>query len=178
MLLSHERKTIIIISGFAVAIAIIIFAIVLPTINYIQKINNETETLRQYLERRYENAKRMNNSLQEVNQIKETVTRYNQHLFFAGDELTLITELENLATRHQVEQKIDNTNLDKMAGRQVKINLTVNGEYKNILNYIADLHTNNYFLNITSLNWSLASGQNQKINNTQLRIELILYVNE
>jgi len=176
--LSREQKIITVVSVLFVLTIAIGVGIIYPTVSYIMKINQNTLDLRLYLERRYENVRKMHNSLQQVNEIREKVANYDQYLFHPGDELALITALENLSARHQVEQKIDSTNLDQANKKQVNIGLTVTGGYNDLLDYLSDLESFNYFLNVTQLHWSALFADGSEATKYQIRLQLSLYVNQ
>jgi len=175
---SNEQKITAVVIALSLAVILIAVGVVYPTVRYINKINQDTLNLRLYLERRYENVKKMHNSLQQVKEIREKVAGYNRHLFYPGDELLLITTLENLPARHQVEQKIESTNLDQANKKQVNIGLIVSGGYTALLNYLSDLESFDYFLNVTQLHWSAMAKNNQNLDQFQLRLQLSLYVNQ
>ncbi|MFA6486458.1 MAG: GspMb/PilO family protein [Candidatus Magasanikbacteria bacterium] len=175
---TREQKVISLVIAMAIAVAVILLGVIYPTVRYINRINQNTLELRQYLEKRLESVKRMHSSREKINEIKEPVERFNENLFFAGDELKLITELENLANHHRVEQKIENTNLDQANKQQINITLVTTGPYDTLLRYLADLEAENYFLNVTKINWSASGGVDQKQLMTQMHIELNLYVSQ
>ncbi len=178
MKLNTEKRTIIILTIFSVITLIIIFQIIFPTIRYIKNLEQDTNNLREYLEKKYENTKTIRTSKKKIEEIKSTVAKYPDYLFYHGDELKLITTLENIATRNQIIQKIDNSNLDKLDDK-LNLSLTLNGDYQNILKYLSALEKENYYFIITNLQLSSAfSPQNNNTNATIMNLDLILYVNQ
>ncbi len=175
---THEQKIIGLVAALSLMVVAIVAGIVYPTITYINRVNQDTLNLRIYLEKRYENVKKMHNSREKVSEIKETVARYNQYLFYPGDELLLIIYLENLANSHQVEQKIDSTNLDKPDKRRIDIALTLTGNYQSLLRYLSELEASDYFFNVTQLHWSAAASGDGRLSQAQMRIQLSLYVDQ
>lgn len=175
--LNTERKTIIKLSIFSVITLTIIFGVIFPTIRYIRNLEQDTTGLREYLEKKYENTKTIRTSKKKIEEIESVVAKYPDFLFYQGDELKLITSLENLANNNQVTQKIDNSNLDKL-GDTVTLSLTINGDYQNTLKYLAALERENYYFIITNLQFASAfSPQNNNPNATIMNLDLILYVN-
>lgn len=176
--LNTEKKTILILGIFSTITLVIIFGVIFPTIRYIQNLEHETAGLREYLEKKYENTKTIRTSKKKIEEIELVVAKYPDYLFYYGDELKLITFLENLANSNQVTQKIDNSNLDKL-GDAVTLSLTVNGDYQNILKYLSALEKGNYYFVITNLQFASAfSPQNNNPNATIMNLDLILYVNQ
>lgn len=175
--LNLEKRTILILAAFMLMIASIIFAIILPTISYITDLNSETEKLRQYLEKKYEANHSLLNSKEKIEKMKDNTKDYESYLFFKGDELKLITSLEDLATDFHLQQKINSSDLDKSSGDFVRINVTLSGNYHNLLQYITALEKQNYFIH--SENLQFFSGYSLIDNNKEaavLNLDLLLFV--
>ncbi|MFA5770922.1 MAG: hypothetical protein WC894_05515 [Patescibacteria group bacterium] len=176
--LNTEKKTIIIVIFFSIITLAIIFGIIFPTIQYIKNLEKETTGLREYLENKYENTRAIRTSKKKIEEIESIVTKYPDYLFYHGDELKLITSLENLANNNHVIQRIDNSNLDKL-GDTLNLSLTLNGDYQNIIKYLSSLEKENYYFIITNLQLSSAfNQQNNNLNATIMNLDLILYVNK
>ncbi|OGH90238.1 MAG: hypothetical protein A2537_00780 [Candidatus Magasanikbacteria bacterium RIFOXYD2_FULL_36_9] len=175
--LNTEKKTLLSLTVFSTITIAIIFGIILPTFNYIKNLERETSGLRLYLEKKYENTRTIRTSKKKIDEIETIVASYPNYLFYRGDELKLITLLENLANNNKVIQKIDSSNLDKF-GETVNLSLTINGDYQNILKYLSALEKSNYYLTITNLQLSSAfTPQNNNINATIMNLDILLYVN-
>ncbi len=173
-----ERKTILILIFFLISTLLVLFGIMWPTIRYISKVNKETIQLREYLEKKYENTQAVRSSKKMIVEANSIMTEYQKHLFFKGDELKLITMLENLATENNITQKIDSSNLDAIKGDSVNISLSLNGDYENIINYLAALEKKDYFINISMLRIASAyTIQNSNQKATIMNLDLILYAN-
>lgn len=177
-ILSYEKKVIIAIGIFLAVVFIIGLGTIYPTIIRIKTVNHDALDLQVYLEKRYENARQMRNSIKQIKGIQEAVAHYNQYLFFTGDELRLITDLENLANKNQLEQRIENTNFTMDSSRHLNIGLTITGDYQQLLQYLADLESRDYFLNITQLHWTGLPPTASKSNRAQMRLQISLYVNK
>ena len=174
--LNIERRTILILTLFVIMIAVILFVLILPTINYIKTLNTQTYDLRQYLEKKYESNHSLLNSKQKIEEIKVASADYENYIFFKGDELKLITQLESLSSLYQITQKIDSTDLDKPLNNSIHISLVLNGNYQNLLQYLTALEKQNYFVNIENLQFS--PGFSLANNNTEasvLNLDLVLY---
>jgi len=175
--LNTEKKTILILTIFSVVTLGIIFGIIFPTIKYIKNLEKDTNAMREYLEKKYENTKTIRTSKKKIEEVQSIVDSYPNYLFHNGDELNLITSLENLANNNKIIQKINNSNLDKPEN-MVTISLMLNGDYQNILNYLFALEKEKYYFIITDLQLSSAfNPQNNNTNATTMNLDIILYVN-
>lgn len=153
----------------------VIIAVFLPTIRYIQNLSDETGSLREYLNKKYETNHSLLNFRQKIQEDKAAVEEYKNYLFFKGDELLLITKLENLSDQFQVNQKINSTDLDK-PGDTIHISMTVVGNYLNLLEYLLAIEKQVYFLHIKNLH--LSPGFSVPTDNPQaaiLNLDLVLY---
>lgn len=174
--LNLEKRTILILAVFSLMIVAILIAVIIPTISYIKGLNTETESLRQYLEKKYEANHTLSSSKQKIEELKIATADYENYLFFKGDELKLITALEDLATDFKLSQKINSSDLDKPSGDYVRINLTLSGNYQNLLQYFSALEKQKYFIHTENL--QLFSGFTLLDNNKEaavLNLDLVLY---
>ena len=175
--LNTEKKTILILTIFSVVTLAIIFGIIFPTVRYIKNLEQDTSVMREYLEKKYENTRTIRTSKKKIEEIESIVATYPNYLFYRGDELNLITSLENLANNNKVTQRIDNSNLDK-PGNIITLSLTINGDYQNIIKYLSALEKEKYYFIITNLQLSSAfNQQNNNTNATTMNLDIILYVN-
>ncbi|MFA6424284.1 MAG: hypothetical protein WCV83_03160 [Candidatus Magasanikbacteria bacterium] len=176
--LNTEKRTLIILAVFTVITLTIIFGIIFPTIRYIRNLEEETNSLRVYLEKKYENTRNIRTSKKKIDEIESIVAQYPDLLFYRGDELKLITSLERLASNNKVIQKINSSNLDK-PGETVNFSLTLSGDYQNILKYLSSIEKEDFYFTITNLQISSAfSTQNNNPSATIMNLDLLLYVNE
>lgn len=153
---SVEKKVIWSVVLLMILTIIILVAIIFPTAKQILTINKATAELLKNIEIRYENAKNIRANLSKTKNIREEVVGLNKFVFNKENGLSLITMLESMAEQNNVIQKIDNSNFDDQKAKYVNLNLTIQGSYKNIFGYLADLENSNYFININTLNMSPA----------------------
>lgn len=173
--LSLEKKTLLILALFLIGTIIIVSILILPTINYIKNLSSDTGNLREYLDKKYETNHSLLNYKQRIEEYRSSIEEYKNYIFFKGDELQLITKLENLSDNYGVNQKINNTDLDK-PGDTVHISLTITGNYVNLLQYLSALEKQVYFLKIKNLH--LSPGFSNPTDNPQaaiLNLDLVLY---
>lgn len=173
--LNLEKRTILILTLFLISTTIVIMAIILPTIRYIQNLSKDTGNLREYLNKKYETNHSLLTLKQRIEEDKTALETYKDYIFFKGDELQLITRLENLSDHYQVNQEINNTDLDK-PGDFIHLSLTITGNYRNLLQYLLALEKQIYFLQIKNLH--LSPGFFLPTDNPQaaiLNLDLVLY---
>lgn len=173
--LNLEKRTVLVLTILLLGTAVIITTVILPTINYIKNLRDETLNLRQYLDKKYETNHSLLNSKQKIEDVKTSMEEYQNYLFFKGDELALITKLEDLSDQNKLNQKITGTDLDK-PGNTVHISLTLTGNYIDLIKYLLALEKQNYFLQIKNLHFG--PGFSLPTDNPQagiLNLDLILY---
>jgi Tfp pilus assembly protein PilO len=181
MHLNIEKQTIVTVGIFSGIILLIVLGIIIPTARYITRLNNETATLKEYLERKYEATTHLRSSIKQIEEIKLAVNEYPKYFFKPGDELALITALENIANKNKVTQRIENSNLDQKASESIKVSLSVNGKYEKTLNYLSDLEKLNYFINIEKIQLTSAGlkpGESASSTLANLYLDFSLYVNQ
>ena len=173
--LSIEKRTILILTLFFLCIVVIIAAIIFPTASFIKNLSDDTGNLRQYLDKKYETNHSLLNYKQKIEEDKTAIEEYKNYIFFKGDELQLITKLESLSDKYQINQKINSTDLDK-PGNVIHITLTATGNYANLLQYLMAIEKQIYFLQIK--NAHLSPGFSVPSDNPQaaiLNLDLVLY---
>ena len=181
MKLTIEKRTLLIIGGFAIITLIIIGAIIYPAIQAIKKANDDTYALRVFLEKKQQRTTRLRSSLKKMREIKLAAIHYPEHIFVHGDELRLITALEMIATQRNISQKIVHSNLDTVTnGKNLTLSLIVSGDYPNIVSYLSEIESLAYFLTIKQLQFTQPvnpTNQNSPDSLTTMNLELTLYVN-
>ena len=173
-----ENRTIAMLTLFSVIIITVVLAVIWPTISYIKRIRQDTYELRAYLERKYESVANLKRSAKKIDELNDETLYFGQYLFRRGDELKLITALENLAVKNKVTQKIESSNLDKITGSRLTLTLALSGPYTQVLNYINQLEKINYFVIIEGLQLSPASTLTGPTNSVNARLNLSLYVSQ
>lgn len=180
MILDQTKKMIVRVSIFFIVFLCIIFGILIPTLLKIKKTADESYKLRLLLEQKYEQSLRSRVTKQKLADVKKTIADFDKFIYKTGDELRLITFLETLATKHNLNQTITSSNLDKIGSDQTaEIVLNLSGDYQNTLNYMVDLETSDYFINIEQLQLKPVFNKNGEIAKTaSLNLTTKLYVNK
>ncbi len=180
MALDTTKKTIIQVSVIAFLFFGTTFGILTPTLINIRKTSRESLKLRLHLEQKYQDSLNSRITRKKLNEIKNAVTNFENFIFKSGDELRLITFLENSATKHNITPAITSSNLDKISNSHLAIiSMNLKGDYNNILKYITELETSNYFIQIKQLQITPMFSKDGKTTLVvNLTITTELYVNE
>jgi Tfp pilus assembly protein PilO len=177
--LDLTKKIIVWVGILSLLTLIIIFGIFVPALNYIKNTADESYKLRVFLEQKYEQSLRSRITRKKLGEIKDSLSKFDPFLFKSGEELKLITFLENLSAKHNISQTISNSTLDKVtSGRIASVSMGLSGNYNDILKYIADLETADYFIYVNQMQFTAASTKTgETTQNTNLNLTIELYVN-
>lgn len=182
--------------GISSVVFFICLLIIRPTIKNILTLRNDIYKIQQELEQRHDRALKTKRSLQELETIKKENVKFIVFTVQRGDELKIITELENLAQKNNIEQNLDlafidekekkaeekspNTKVKTHALPQYfKFSFLNNGFFLDHVNYLRDLEKLPYYLIINNLNWEKSkTSQNNVAEKINLRFEGIIYVQD
>lgn len=175
---SLEKKTFISIAAFAGTTLLIIGLVIVPTVRYILQLDEQTNTMRVLLEKKNERAINFRSTIKQIEKIKNEAPNFSSHFFVAGQELKLITMLEGLASKNNISQRINSSNIDAIANQQMLVSLTISGDYEKVLNYLSDIELLPYFITITHLTISPIIDRNNitAVNQVSMNIAIKLYV--
>lgn len=179
--LNFEIKTKLLVAGLALVTTLIVAGAIWPTARDIYGINRDTIDLKTYLEKKYKSTLDLRQSAQQIGEIEKQAAIFSRALYRRGDELRLITFLEDTAARHNLTQKIEAPDLGQTVSQTIQLSLALEGQYQDILRYLSDLESSDYFLNTTRLRVNETGGRpadNQIKSPVSLQIDLQLYVSE
>lgn len=130
--------------------AVILF-IIIPTITDIKKISNSIYLERIDLETKYLKGQLLRKTIKDFENYKNEKEKFKKIFIAQGDELEFITTLEKIATDRQILQsfKIKDSK-QETAGYHYPLNLQIilEGNFFDIMNYLADLEKLDYYFNI------------------------------
>lgn len=180
MALDPTKKTIVEVSIITLLFFGTIFGILTPTLIRIRKTAQESLKLRLFLEQKYQESLNSRITRKKLSEIKAAAANFESFLFKSGDELRLITFLESSAAKYGVTPSITSSNLDKVSNNHlVTISMNLKGDYNNILKYVSEIESSNYFIHIRQLHLTPAFTKDGKATLTvNLTITTELYVNE
>lgn len=180
MKLNSGHKIFITVGALSLVVLAIVLLVILPTAKNIQKTTQETYNLRAYMEKRYQDSLKSRLTKKKIERIKKDSTNFPNHTFDVKDTLKLIQVLENMAEKDNVKQNINSSNLDAIKpGGKLKFNISANGNYLDILNYVRTIEKQSYFFSIETLRFSPVYDGNGVITK-KMNVNLIvgLYVNK
>lgn len=149
---------------FCVTAAAIFIFIDLPAIKNIKKIKDEIEFQRLDLEKKYFKIQRSKKTALSLNKIEAEMAEMNNVFINENRELEFITSLERLAAKNSLSQEI---NLAGKEGqkegepRVANLYVRLTGSYDNIINYLSDMESSEYYINFTGLELSSAPNSGQ-----------------
>jgi Tfp pilus assembly protein PilO len=149
-----KRKITLVIVVFLLASALIVYLIIINTINNIKQLRVNIITQEVGLEKEMAREKNINILSEKLDKIEPQMKKFEQIFINQNRELEFITTLEDIALSNKVLQKISlNLNAAKAEQTYKKIPLALNiqGNFYNILQYLTSLENLNYYINITSL---------------------------
>ena len=180
MHLDLTKKTIILVGGLSLLAIIIIFGVAVPTLKNIKKTADNSYKLRLLLEQKYQQSLRSHITRKKLEEIKISSANFYPFLFKSSDNLKLITFLETLSAKHNITQTITNSTLDKISNTNVvSISINLRGNYNDIIKYIAEMETSDYFIYINQLQFTPVYTRNDETTSvTNLNMTIELYVNQ
>ncbi|GEM_PF-3259905 len=172
--------------GSLLVLLIIIFITVIPSIKKIMLLNSNIFEERRQLEEIYLKGQSLNAAKEKYTAIKKEIAQLDDVFLARGDELKLITALEQIAKDNQVTQNLDINNKKNAPQNKISISLEVHGTYPNLLNYLQAIEALNLYLNIESgsfanLTTNITNNDNKKISlepTITLHLEGYVYYND
>jgi len=149
-----KRKITFVIVVFLLTNALIVYLIIIPTINNIKQLRVNIVTQKVDLEKEMAREKNINILSEKLDKIEPQMKKFEQIFINQNRELEFITTLEDIALSNKVLQKI-NLNLNAVKTEQtykkIPLRLNIQGNFYNLLQYLTSLENLNYYINITSL---------------------------
>jgi hypothetical protein len=131
------------------ALAALVGFIIWPSIKDIRSLNEVIENQQVELERLYIKGRSIKQTLEEYREVKPTVATLDNIYVKRGDELKLITTLEQVAHDQGVEQDLTQASpTDNRQGNTLQLQLHVVGSLPKLIKYLAALED---YLNVNLL---------------------------
>jgi len=153
---------------FGFTILLIFYAIALPTINEIEQLNKDILNQKIELEKKINREKNKTQLIENIKKIEPEISLLDDIFLNSNKELEFITILEGIANKHKVEQTINlslTTTKQTSLHKVIILNVSVEGRYFDVLEYLKSIESLKHYINIYSLNINL-QGPNIK-NNTK-----------
>lgn len=156
-------------------ILVVVGLIVWPSINKIYGLKRDISTIENDMEQRYLNSLKLKRTMRELEEIKTQSTKYKQATIKKGDELQVITSLENLANAHDIEQNL-NASLSKDE-KFYQFSLLNNGTFSNHVKYLRALEALPYYMIIKDVKFEKRQSSTGGSPTITLMFNGIVYVN-
>ncbi|MEK7098040.1 MAG: type 4a pilus biogenesis protein PilO, partial [Patescibacteria group bacterium] len=160
--LNMKNKIIINITVIIVFMSAIGYFIIMPTISDIRKMESEIEAQRTDLEKKYVKGQSLKKLSENLKKIEPNLVVFDQIFINQSRALEFITTLEDIANRHGVTQKL-NLMTEKGAGSngytKTPLNFNIDGDFTDIMRYLADIESLNYYINVSSIEISKIQGE-------------------
>ncbi len=161
--LALKRKIIVNAILFLLVVGALTYFIVMPTIKDIKKMRQEIEAQKIDLEKKYLKGQNLKKLSGDLKKIEPEIERLDRVFINQNRALEFITTLEEKATRNNISQKINLANPQNMKENQLykkmPLQISTEGEFLNQLNYLINLETLDYYINIKSLELSAAQSR-------------------
>ena len=109
-------------------------------------------------EEQYQKIRLLKKSISELDTIKQETQKFKTASITKGEELRVIQGLEQLAPKHGVQQSLGVSYGDGV----YSFSFQASGNFYKLIEYIHDLETLPYYINISSMNWS-GGGENASV---------------
>ena len=168
MILSAKRKNIINIILMIIILSAIIVFIAYPTLREIKSLSQQIYDYRLYLEKLYLQGQLLKNITEELKEVEMDFEKLSKVLIGKNQELSFITCLEKIANENQLIQNLKiNTaqELNKDNYKILPINISLQGDFFQLVKYLIELNKLDYYINIKNLSINKIRGaENSKIN--------------
>jgi len=165
---------------------VIIFLVIIPVIKNIIELRTDITGTQQFLENQYEKTQRMRRSVHNLDDILIQIEKFKNISVTSNSELQIITQLEQLANKHNVNQVLKATLKEGenknpiieelpslLKGKDYYIfSFNTEGNYIDLMKYLKEIEELPYYFSINSLQLSQKSQLSPKI----LKFDAILFI--
>ena len=179
MFKDYLKRTMMLVIFLSLLILTVVFGIITPTIYSTKQTTENVYQLRQFLEVKNQADLRSHVTKKKITDMKKVSDGFARYVFRAGEELKLITYLEDTATANKLTQTVNNSNIDRVTNNLITISISATGKYRDIMSYIRSIELSDYFINIEQLQMApLYSRTGEPSDAINLHLTLALYVNK
>lgn len=171
--LSPKQKALFSLVGYVLISFGIYYFVIIGTMNNIKEIRGNIISEKINIEKNISQEKNMSELSAEVKKIEPQMKKFSQIFINNNRELEFITQLENIASKHNIKQKLSLQSLEIDEGNgddyyfEVPIDLETSGTLGNLINYLAELESLTYYININNISIGsyAVSGSASRISN-------------
>lgn len=178
------KQRILLMLGLIIAVLLAILGgIVYPVAKKIYHLQKEINKIEAELEKRYENSQKLQRTVRELDTVKKEVGNLSRTIIKAGDELGLITELEQLAEASRISQNLsvalkEIPKEERQAGFTHYYFLTFSntGEFANLVSYLSELEKMPFYLITDNIRWEKSKADKSGKTTISLNFNSTVYV--
>ncbi len=193
MRLTAKKQIFILLSTITILAMAIIILIVIPTTKSIVELSKHTSETQEIIEQKYQRAKLLKKSSHSLADAESIISKYETAALKKGQELEMITLLENMAEDYKIEQTLSvnyvedgllqGTPRNNSAKTNIKTPLYIfsflnHGEYQDQLKYLRALERLPQYLIIENIQWNHRSQGSEGQNYVTLRFDAKIRINE
>jgi len=169
--LTLKQSAISLILVISVIVISVLLIIIIPSIKKINTLQSDISQTQKDLEIRFQKTKKLKRSLRELGGIQESINIFKGSKIKQGNELAIITELENLATTQGIEQ-----NLGISASEDsYKFSFLNHGTLDQHMRFFKALEDLPYYVLINKINWEKKSGEKTEDPTITTRFDATIY---
>lgn len=176
---------------FAVFLGTLIYFAIMPSVAEIKNLENQIINEKINNEKKYQTENNIIVLNKKINELEVGIRSLDEVFINKNREIEFITVLENIANKNNVIQKITLTspteNQQAKTAKKSKatdkessssdssspLMITLTGNYKNIVNYLVEINSLSYYVNIEGLNFSRELSANSPLNDNSNRGQII-----
>ncbi len=135
-------------------IILIIYLIIIPRIRYIKENGEQIIRRRIFLEEQYIKVKRFMASNKDMNLVDADIQKLDEVFVDYDEDLQFIETLEKVAIDNNINQRISLGSIkngEVSDFEKIILEISADGNFLNMMNYLINLETLNYYINISSL---------------------------
>lgn len=168
---SIKNKLIIAVIVIVIVLAAISIGVVYPATKKIGELNSAIAKIQNEMEQKYENSQKLRRTMRELENIESETKKFQEATVKLGDELSIITQLENLALKHNIDQTMNvsfvgtEAKIKKPGTEYYELSFLNNAFFENHINYLDDLENLPYYVIIKGI--KLEKRQGSLTDNTE-----------
>ena len=132
----------------------IIYFIIIPRVGYIKESGRQIIRRRVFLEEQYIKVRRFMASNKDMNLVDADIQKLDEVFVDYDKDLQFIETLEKVAIDNNINQRISLGSIKNEGSsdfERITLEISADGNFLNIMNYLISLETLNYYINISSL---------------------------
>ncbi|NTW22069.1 type 4a pilus biogenesis protein PilO [Candidatus Falkowbacteria bacterium] len=140
----------------------LIYFLILPNIDDINRIKKEIDTQLIDLEVKYQRGQSIKKLNANLKKIEPDIATLDQVFIKETEQVNFITSLEELATKHNLKQKLalGKAQKSKSSFKKIPLQISLEGSYRTLLAYLHDLETLGSYVNVKSIDIISTSATN------------------